>query len=55
MFKVQKKDTRAASITVFMSVDFVLVSFFVNSSHISHRSFSNIFIVNFEQIDTNWE
>ena len=36
--KVKKKDTRARSINcVFMSIDVVLVSFFVDFGHISHH------------------
>ena len=38
MSKVKKKDTRTTSINcVFMSIEVVLVSFFVNFGHFSHR------------------
>ena len=37
MFKVRKKDTTAMSTNcVFMSIDVVIVSFFVNSGYISY-------------------
>ena len=37
MSKVKKKDTEATSTnSMFMSIDVVLVSFFVNFGHISH-------------------
>ena len=49
MFKVKKKDTTATSTNcVLMSIDVILVSFFVNFGHISHR-FLVIFI---EQVNT---
>ena len=54
MFKVKKKDTRAMSINcVFMSVDVILVSFLLILEYFA--PFSSIFIVNFEQVNTNWE
>ena len=50
MSKVKKKDTRVMSINcMFMSVDVILVIFFVNFGHFS-QFFSN-FIVNFEQVN----
>ena len=54
MFKAEKKDTRATSTNcVFMSIDVVLVSFFVNFRHTSHP-FLVFLIFNFEQVNTDW-
>ena len=56
MFKVKKEDTRAMSINcVFMSTDVILVPFFVNFEHNSLRFLVFFFIVNFGQVNTDWE
>ena len=54
MFKVKKKDTRETSTNyMFMSINVVLVSFFVNLDVFT--PFSSVFILNFEQVNTNWQ
>ena len=53
MFNIKKKDTRGTSANcVFMSIDIVPGYFFVNFDFLS---FSSVFSVNFEQVNTNWE
>ena len=45
MFKVKKKDNRVTLTNcVFMSIDIVLVSFFVDFGHISHRFLVFLFL-----------
>ena len=52
--QIKKEDIRATSTTcVFMSIDVVLMSFFVNFGHTLQRS--KVFIVNFELVNTDSE
>ena len=54
MLKVKKKDNRVTSTNcVFMSIDVILVSVFVNFEHFT--LFSSVFIFNFEQVNIDWQ